>query len=115
PSDNTFSLVDANGAEKGRLVDIFTRPYPMMTAGIPEAITWDPGARTFDFSFVEDPDTVVRDPTIVFVPAARHYPGGFAVDTRPGVHADFDAKKSVLVVRRDPIEPLHTVHIRPAS
>ncbi len=114
PSDNTFSLVDAAGAEKGRLVDIFTRPYPMLTAGIPQAIAWDPDARTFDFTFAEDPDDAVRDPTIIFVPAARHYPGGFVVDTSRGVRAAFDARKSVLVVRRDPGEPLHEVHLRPA-
>src|SRR5262249_10059168 len=64
PSDNTFSLVDASGAEKGQLVDIFARPFPMMTAGIPQAIGWDPAARTFDFTFTEDTAGAVRDPTI---------------------------------------------------
>jgi hypothetical protein len=72
PSDNTFSVVDATGAEKGRLVDIFVRPYPMATAGIPQSIAWDADARTFDFTFVEDTTQPVRDPTIVFVPAERH-------------------------------------------
>jgi endoglycosylceramidase len=114
PSDNTFSLVDANGAEKGTLVDIFSRAYPMMTAGIPQTIAWDLDTRTFDFTFSEDPAGEVHDPTIVFVPATRHYPGGFVVDTSPGLSATFDARRSVLVVRRDPSESLHTVHIRPA-
>ncbi len=114
PSDNTFSLVDVNGAEKGRLVDLFARAYPMKTAGIPQTIAWDPDARTFDFTFTEDPDRRIQDPTVVFVPAARHYPGGFVVDTSPGTTAVFDARKSVLVVRRDRSEPLHEVHIRPA-
>ena len=114
PSDNTFSLVDADGAEKGRLVERFTRAYPMMTAGIPQTIAWDPDARTFDFAFAEDAGREVRDPTIVFVPAARHYPGGFVVETSPGVTARFDARRSVLVVRRDPAESVHEVHLRPA-
>jgi endoglycosylceramidase len=114
PSDNTFSLVDAAGAEKGELVDIFARAYPMTTAGVPQAIAWDPAARTFDFTFAEDPAHTVRDPTIVFVPAARHYPGGFVVDTSPGVTARFDPRKSILVVRRDRSEALHEVHIHPA-
>ena len=52
-----------------------------MTAGIPQAIAWDPDGRTFDFAFSEDPAGDVHDPTIVFVPAARRYPGGFVVDT----------------------------------
>jgi cellulase (glycosyl hydrolase family 5)/glycosyl hydrolase family 5 len=114
PSDNTFSLVDADGAEKGRLVDVFARPYPMMTAGVPKTIAWDADTRTFDFAFAEDPDNDVGDPTIVFVPAARHYPGGFAVATSPGVTAVFDAGQNVLVVRRERSEPLHEVHVRPA-
>jgi hypothetical protein len=115
PSDNTFSLVDAGGAEKGRLVDIFARAYPMATAGIPQTIAWDPDARTFDFTFAEDPDHDVRDPTIIFVPADRHYPGGFVLETSSGVTAVFDMRRSVLVVRRrDRTEPLHEVHIRPA-
>jgi endoglycosylceramidase len=115
PSDNTFSLVDASGAEKGRLVDLFVRPYPMATAGVPRSIAWDPDARTFDFTFAEDPGHEARDPTLVFVPD-RHYPDGFAVETSPGLSAAFDARRSVLVVRRvDRTEALHAVHIRPAS
>ena len=95
-------------------MDIFSRAYPMMTAGIPQTIAWDLDARTFDFTFAEDPTGDVHDPTIVFVPAARHYPGGFVVDTSPGVTATFDARRSVLIVRRDPSESLHEVHVRPA-
>src|SRR6185436_15091054 len=96
PSDNTFSLVGADGAEKGRLVDIFVRPYPMATAGIPRSIAWDRDARSFDFTFAEDAEHDVRDPTIVFVPADRHYPDGFVVETSPGLAARFDARRSVL-------------------
>jgi endoglycosylceramidase len=115
PGDNTFSLVDVDGAEKGRLVDLFARAYPMKTAGIPQAIAWDPDARTFDFTFVDDPTRPVQDPTIVFVPAARHFPAGFIVETSAGLTATFDDRHSVLVVRRRQSEPLHEVHIRPAA
>jgi endoglycosylceramidase len=114
PSDNTFSLVDAAGAEKGGLVDIFARPYPTTTAGIPLSVAWDPEARTFHFTFAEDGGNDVRDPTIVFVPAARHYPDGFVVDTSAGLTAEFDARRSVLVVRRDRSESVHELRIRPA-
>jgi endoglycosylceramidase len=115
PSDNTFSLVDAAGEEKGDLVDIFIRPYPMMTAGIPQAIGWNPDLRTFDFTFIEDPDEDVRDPTLVFLPAERRYPDGFVVETSPGLTAEFEARQNVLVVRRrDRSEGLHEVHIHPA-
>jgi hypothetical protein len=86
----------------------------MATAGIPQSIAWDADARTFDFTFVEDATQPVRDPTMVFVPAERHYPDGFVVETSPGVAATFDPRQSVLVVRRlDRTEPLHELHIRP--
>jgi hypothetical protein len=114
PVDNTFSLVDATAAEKGRLVDIFTRPYPMFTAGIPRTIAWDPHAGSFDFAFDEDPDHDIRDPTVVFVPAARRYPGGFRFETTPGDRAVFDARRSVLVVQRDRAVAHHEIHLSPA-
>jgi hypothetical protein len=113
PVDNVFSLVDATGAEKGRLVDIFTRPYPMLTAGIPQTIAWNADASTFDFAFDEDPDHEVRDPTVVFVPAARRYPGGFQFETTPGDKAVFDARRSVLVVQRDRSVAHHEIHLGP--
>jgi endoglycosylceramidase len=114
PSDNTFSLVDADGNEKGDLVNLFARPYPMQTAGVPEALRWDPDTRELSYTFAEATDRRVSDPTIIFVPALRHYPGGFRVEATPGDRAVFDARTSRLVVRRDRTRPTHTVVIRPA-
>jgi endoglycosylceramidase len=113
PSDNTFSLVDADGAEKGGLVDAFARPYPMVTAGIPQALSWDAAAHDFTYTFAEDPARDVPDPTVVFLPAARHFPGGFAVETTPGDVAAFDPATSRLVVRRDRGRTVHTVRVHP--
>ena len=113
PVDNTFSLVDATGAEKGQLVDIFARPYPMLTAGIPRTIAWDAEASTFDYTFDEDMNGDVRDPTVIFVPAARRYPGGFRFDTTPGDTATFDARRSVLVLQRDRSVAHHEIHLSP--
>jgi hypothetical protein len=115
PSDNTFSLVDASGAEKGALVDLLARPYPMATAGIPEELRWDPATRELFYRFAEDPAGGVKDPTIVFVPAARHYPAGFVVETSAGEVARFDAARSRLVLRRDPSHAEHTLRLRPAE
>jgi endoglycosylceramidase len=115
PSDNTFSLVDASGAEKGTLVDLLARPFPMATAGIPEALTWDPDTRELSYRFAEDPAGGVEDPTVLFVPAGRHYPAGFVVQTSAGDAWQFDATRSRLVIRRDPSRSEHTVQIRPAS
>jgi endoglycosylceramidase len=114
PTDNTFSLVDATGAEKGELVNLLARPYPMVTAGLPQELHWDPDTREFLFRFIEDPVRRVPDPTMIFVPAARHYPGGFVVETSPGDEATFDATRSQLVVRRNRALGEHVVRLCPA-
>lgn len=114
PTDNTFSLVDATGAEKGALVDLLARPYPMATAGLPQELRWDPDTREFLFRFIEDPGRRIPDPTTIFVPAARHYPGGFVVETSPGDEATFDAARSRLVLRRNRALGEHVVRLRPA-
>jgi endoglycosylceramidase len=115
PSDNTFSIVDRSGAEKGTLVDLLARPYPMATAGIPEELRWDPETRELFFRFAEDGSRAVRDPTVVFVPAARHYAGGVVLETSPGDVARFDAARSRIILRRDPARSVHTLRLRPAG
>jgi hypothetical protein len=115
PSDNTFSLVDADGAEKGTLVDLLARPYPTATAGVPESLAWDPDTRELVYRFAEDPAGNPKDPTVVFLPATRQYPAGFVVETTPGDTARFDATRSRLLIHRDPAQPEHTVRIRPAA
>jgi hypothetical protein len=54
PTDNTFSLVDAAGNEKGALVDEWSRPYPQQTAGVPQALHYDVDTRELTYTFVED-------------------------------------------------------------
>ena len=51
PSDNTFSVVDAAGNEKGDLVDILARPYARRIAGIPTVMQFDPTTKRVHFSF----------------------------------------------------------------
>lgn len=113
PSGNGFSVVDADGGEKGTLVDQLARPYPMQTAGIPAALHWDPDTRVFTYTFVEEPGRRIPDPTIVFVPVARHFPEGVAVEVTPGDRATVAGDR--LVVRRDRRTTVHTITVRPAS
>jgi len=84
-------------------------------AGIPQSLHYDPDTREFSYRFAEEPGRDIPDPTIVFVPARRHYPGGFVIETSAGERATFDAARSRPVVRGDPAQPVHTLHIRPAS
>jgi len=113
PTDNTFSLVDAAGNEKGALVDLLARPFPQSTAGVPLALHFDPDTRELTYSFAEDPTRRIPDPTVLFVPFARHYPEGVVVETTAGDRAKVDVGRNRIVVRRDRETPVHTITVRP--
>lgn len=114
PGGNTFSVVDRDGNEKPGVVDALVRPYPMQTAGIPQSIDWDGSATgAFTYTFTEDPDRRIPDPTVIFVPA-RYYPDGVIVETTPGDRAAVRMRKQRVIVRRDRRRSVHTVIIRPA-
>jgi endoglycosylceramidase len=113
PTDNTFSVVDVNGIEKGALVDRLARPYPQATAGTPQSLHFDPESRELTYVFAEDPARRIPDPTIVFVPFARHYPNGVDVETTPGDRAVIDVRRNRIVLRRDRSLALHTLTVRP--
>jgi endoglycosylceramidase len=113
PTDNTFSVVDAAGNEKGALVDLLARPYPQATAGRPVALHWNPDTREFRYTFYEEPERVIRDPTVLFVPFERHYGAGFIVETTPGDRAVVDLRHDRIVLRRDRANAAHTITIRP--
>jgi hypothetical protein len=113
PTDNTFSVVDVNGVEKGALVDRLARPYPQATAGTPQSLHFDPDSRELTYTFAEDPARRIPDPTIVFVPFARIYPNGVDVETTPGDRAVVDVRRNRIVLRRDRSLALHTLTVRP--
>jgi endoglycosylceramidase len=102
PSDNTFSVVDAEGEEKGQLVNILARPYARRIAGIPTGMRFDLTTKEFELTFRDDPDHDVPEPTEIFVPAGRHYPGGFTVEASAGVAWSFDADSGQLLFLRGP-------------
>ena len=113
PTDNTFSLVDAAGNEKGALVDLLARPYPQATAGVPLGLHYDPDTRVLTYSFAEDPTQRIPDPTVLFVPFARHYPAGVIVETTPGDRAVVEPERDRILVRRDRSLAVHSVTVRP--
>jgi len=115
PRDNTFSLVDVAGNEKGALATLLARPFPLQTAGVPQALHWDPDARMLDYTFAEDPTRRIPDPTILFVPLARQFPAGVVVETDPGDRAILDTKRNRIVLRRDRTRSTHTIRLRPAA
>jgi endoglycosylceramidase len=114
PTDNTFSVVDAAGREKGDLRRILTRPYARHVAGVPTHVAVDDETGAFRLTYVKDPaGGDVEDPTVVFAGAAVRYPQGFEVTTRGIDHWTYDATNEVLLVYRDRDAMHHTVCLRP--
>jgi len=110
PGGNGFSVVTADGAEKGKLVDEIVRPYARRIAGIPTAMHFDAESKEFTLSFRDDETLRPPDPTEVFLPAARHYADGFDVETSPGARWEFDeAGSRILFFRGD--GPAHQLRI----
>lgn len=110
PGDNGFSVVDANGNEKGDLVNYIARPYARRIAGIPTAMGWDPDSKEFNLAFHDDTSRTVNDPTEIFIPAARHYAGGFNVEVSAGDRWEYEAASNRILVYRG-TSTQHTVRV----
>lgn len=111
PSDNTFSVVDATGNEKGDLVNVLARPYARRIAGVPTEMRFDPTTKEFVFAWRVGDAAPGGGVTELFVPR-RHYPGGFNVELPAGVAVSGGAdSQSVLLMARDAGE--YTVRIHP--
>jgi len=64
--------------KEGKL-DVLSRPYPRAVAGTPVSWSFMSASADQAFSFVYTADPAVRAPTEIFIPVARHYPGGYTV------------------------------------
>lgn len=56
---------------------LLMRTYPQATAGIPQALTFDPDTAAFEYRYTP---RAARGPTEIFVPVALHYPQGYALE-----------------------------------
>ena len=109
PSDNTFSVVDAAGDEKGDLVNVLARPYARRIAGVPTAMRFDPQTKEFLFSWRVDGVAPGGGVTELFVPR-RHYPTRLPAELSPGVSL-IVRSDNVLLVAPAPGE--YTILLRP--
>lgn len=66
---------DRSTAKQAKL-DILERTYPQATAGIPQALSFDPDTGAFHYRYETRP---ANAPTKIYVPQ-RHYPDGYAVE-----------------------------------
>lgn len=69
--------------EQGEVVErenanALVRPYPRRVAGVPRSFGYDPDTGVFELAF--DPSPSATLPTEIYVPAARHYPGGWTLE-----------------------------------
>jgi len=111
PSDNTFSVVDANENEKGELVDILARPFARRIAGVPTAMHFDLDSKEFEFSWRVTADQAGKV-TELFLPV-RHYPTGFGVQLPAGSALQFGtADQTAYIAVDEPGE--YTLRFRPS-
>jgi aryl-phospho-beta-D-glucosidase BglC (GH1 family) len=111
PSDNTFSVVDADGNEKGQLVNILARPYARRIAGVPTEMRFDVETREFVFSWRVEGAAPGGGLTEVFVPL-RHYPEPFDIELSDGVAMRFDVERQILLLAA-PEAGLYTLRLSP--
>jgi endoglycosylceramidase len=112
PSDNTFSVVDAAGAEKGDLVNFLARPYARRIAGVPTAMQFVEASKDFIVRWRVDAGQQ-SDVSELFLPP-RHYPDGIlavAVSGARSPQLNGDGNGTVLMRAAEPGE--YAVHILP--
>jgi endoglycosylceramidase len=90
------------------------RPYARRIAGLPTSMALDEATGEWRFSFRDDPDVAPPDPTEIFVPARRRYPGGFSVEVSPGDRWTFDERTQRLLLYRGGGDE-HWVRIAPRA
>ena len=65
------------------VLELFARPYPQATAGIPQLLTFHPLRKLFDFCFTLN--TSISAPTLLSVPFDVQYASGYNMTCSPGL------------------------------
>lgn len=89
--------------------NLLARPYPRAIAGKPLDFGFDPDTLHFHLAFETIPG--ISKPTEIYLPAARHYPDGWRLESSaPGQswHSTWDAESEVL--RLWALHPAQTYH-----
>jgi endoglycosylceramidase len=89
------------------------RTYPRAIAGQPLAFGFDPDSKGFFLEF--EPDPGISEPTEIYLPAERHYPGGWEIVSSAPAGSwryEWDSERELLQLWADPVSTRHRVEIR---
>lgn len=70
--------LDRPGSLKQAKADLLIRAYPQAVAGTPMSFAFDPATKVFTLTYRSDPS--ITEPSVIFLPVARHYAGHYAVE-----------------------------------
>ncbi len=79
-----------------KLINIFSRVYPMVTNGIPEHLEFNPNSKKFTYTFTINMDKP-NDETVIFVPD-HVYPKGFKITVSDHLKWNYIKEQSLLIV-----------------
>ncbi|HXX91227.1 MAG TPA: cellulase family glycosylhydrolase [Acidimicrobiales bacterium] len=94
------------------MLAILSRAYPAAIAGTPLAVSFDPTSGAFAFRYRNDPN--VTAPTVVVVPVAAHYPGGYCAAVS-GARVTSAPGAPVIDLQGGPRADVVSLHIAPGS
>lgn len=107
-----WCLFDTNLGEMPKLQSL-VRTYPRAISGTPRAFGFDPASKDFFLEF--ESDSSITGPTEIYLPARRHYPGGWVItstDTDGLWHYEWDGERELLSLWVDPDKVRHYIEIR---
>jgi len=78
-SDGWGAFWDEEGNTNLDQVKVFSRPYPMATAGVPHSIKFNTETQFFTYLF--EANTDITSPTEIFVPPLWYPPGEYQIQT----------------------------------
>jgi hypothetical protein len=102
-----FSILDPDG--QVRNPDIQCRPFPHRSAARPVLLSFDVDTRAMVLVLEDAP---VAAATVVYVPQALHYPGGFEAHAT-GVELSWDAERKLLFWKHHANERSHQLVLVP--
>jgi endoglycosylceramidase len=109
-SKGSMGPLNSDGSKKTEFLNEIVRPYPQRIAGEPLEFSFDPETKVFTLIYRSAQG--VAGPTELFIPEARHYPGGFRVIASDlNLKTEWDGR--ILRVFHDPETHLHTITVEP--